>query len=248
MAPTPDSMRPREAAPAPLADPTTANLNDVLSNLPARAIALPRQQSQTTQIPTIPSFYGSLDSGPSAGTVVGITLGAVGGFAVVLWLIYTCINLGNPSNHDTSTVITEGTASVYTRRSSRRGGHRRRGHVKETVEIRRGGGVHTRGPVIVEEVVSSVGVPSDHIVVEERTSRRSVSRHRPSMPPPRRVAVSSESGSEDDDDDDEVVVIEEHTPPRRPRGSSGYREVNPGRYAGGESSFVEMRRSSSRRR
>ena len=256
MAPTPDTMRPREAAPAPVPVPAPANPNSALdldtialpNPLTARAVALPRQpQSQATQTPTIPSFYGSLDAGPSPGTIVGITLGAVGGFVVVLWFIYMCINLGNPANMDTSTVVTEGTASVYTRRSARRhhGGRRSvRGGVKETVEIRRG---HPRGPVIVEEVVSSVGVPSEHIIVEERV-RRSGSRHRPSMPPPPRRVVSSDSGSEDDDDDDEVVVIEEHTPPRRQRRGSGYREVDPDRFAGGNASYVEMRRSSSRRR
>jgi hypothetical protein len=74
------------------------------------------------------------------------------------------------------------------------------------------------------------------------------------QPPPRRVVSSSGSGSEDDDQD-EVVVIEEHSPSRRRRSrvrsverrSSGFREVDPDRFAGGDASFVEVRRSGSRR-
>jgi hypothetical protein len=66
--------------------------------------------------------------------------------------------------------------------------------------------------------------------------------------------VSSESGGEDDDED-EVVVIEEHSPPppraRRQRSrvrsverrSGGFREVDPERFAGGDGSFVEVKRS-----
>jgi hypothetical protein len=240
--------QPRAAAPAPASNPDGTIASTALST--AALNLLTRQQ-----VTTIPAYYGSLDSGPDPGTVAGITLGSVAGFVLLLWLLYTCINLGNPSSstNETSTVVTEGTASVYTRRSnkhSRRASRRassRRGR-EEVVEIRRsrgGGG----GPVIVEETVSSVGGPSevDRVIIEER--RRSVSRPRMSMPrtpPPRRV----------ESDEDEVVVIEEHSPPRRHRSrvrsverrSSGYREVDPDRFAGGDASFVEVRRSGSHRR
>ncbi|MCJ1322173.1 hypothetical protein MMC15_007519 [Xylographa vitiligo] len=43
----------------------------------------------------IPASYAGLNAGPDAGTVVGITLGSVAGFLLVLWLIYTCFNMGN---------------------------------------------------------------------------------------------------------------------------------------------------------
>ncbi|KAJ4300325.1 hypothetical protein N0V88_002998 [Collariella sp. IMI 366227] len=77
-------------------------------------------------------------------------------------------------------------------------------------------------------------------------------------PPPLRRVPSSEFGEED-----EVVVIEEHSPPPRrrqsrvrsvervrstervrsvERRSSGYRDVDPERFAGGNAPFVEVRR------
>ncbi|MCJ1381356.1 hypothetical protein MMC17_004466 [Xylographa soralifera] len=43
----------------------------------------------------IPASYSGLNAGPDAGTVVGITLGSVAGFLLVLWLIYTCFNMGS---------------------------------------------------------------------------------------------------------------------------------------------------------
>lgn len=45
----------------------------------------------------IPTTYGSINRGPSPGTVVGIVLGSVGGFLLLLWLFYTCANMGNYS-------------------------------------------------------------------------------------------------------------------------------------------------------
>lgn len=75
---------------------------------------LPRQYAETS---TIPAYYGALNSSPSPGAVVGITLGAVAGFILILFVIYTLINLGGYS-----TAISEsgaGTESVVTRRSRR---------------------------------------------------------------------------------------------------------------------------------
>jgi hypothetical protein len=183
------------------------------------------------QTSTIPAFYGSLDSGPDPGAVVGITLGAVAGFVLLLWLIYACLNLGNGGGPSESvTVVTEGTSSVVTRRSRRHRRERdtrarsRRRQREEMVEIRRVGSSRARGgPVIVEEVRVRPASPDvERVVVEER--RRSVSR--PAAAPRVRRVSSSEGATED-----EVVVIEEHSPPRRQRSrvrsverrSSGFR-------------------------
>ena len=223
---------------------------------PAATPIQPRTPAPADNTPTIPAYYGSLHSGPDPGTVAGIVLGSVAGFILLLWLIYTCVNMGNPSlaTNDTSTVVTEGTASVYVQRrdrsrsrqrQSRRLSRRGVGVVKETVELRRG------GPIVVEEVVSSVG--PDRVVVEETRRRRSVSAARP---PPRRVAVESDYTGTTGDEDDEVIVIEEHGRGERRRSrvrsverrSSGFREVDPDRYGGGDSSFVEVRRSGSHHR
>ncbi|KAH6635305.1 hypothetical protein B0J18DRAFT_43824 [Chaetomium sp. MPI-SDFR-AT-0129] len=289
MAPT-IKTPPRAAAPSPIPAPVVVvpnNNNDLL----------PRQDNPTPpiQTATIPANYGALHSGPDPGAVAGITLGAVAGFVLLLWLVYTIVNLGNPSSGttvaDTSTVVTEGTGSVYTRRR-RRSSHRRgaggspvrvvsrsrsrsRSHTAttrryshrgkaETVEIRRGRG-GSGGPVIVEEVVTASSPPMaevDRVIIEERSRRRrSISRPVSGgpMPPPPRHVLSSDSESESSrggTDENEVVVIEEHSPPRRTRRgsrvrsverSSGFREVDPERFAGGDAPFVDVRRSGSRR-
>ena len=46
------------------------------------------------QILAIPTTYNGLNSGPPPGTVVGIVLGSVAGFLLIIWLIYTCTLLG----------------------------------------------------------------------------------------------------------------------------------------------------------
>lgn len=96
---------------------------------------LPRQYAETS---TIPAYYGALYSSPSPGAVVGITLGAVAGFILILFLIYTLINLGGYS-----TAISEsgaGTESIVTRRSRRHHYHSSTHHS----EIG-GGGSRNRG-------------------------------------------------------------------------------------------------------
>lgn len=167
-------------------------------------------------VSTIPSGYGSLRSGPDAGTVVGITLGSVGGFMLLMWIVWWCVNLGRPADMDTSSVTTTGSVLTGRLRRPDRGEHRRghshgrrhhrRGSGGETIEVRT-----TRRPFVVAEP----GVRE--VLVEETTRARGASR--PSAPPPPRVVV-------EDDDDDEVVVIEDNTPPRRHRSRrpSGYRD------------------------
>lgn len=107
----------------------------------------PRQYAETS---TIPAYYGGLYSSPSPGAVVGITLGAVAGFILILFLIYTCINLGGYS-----TAISEsgGTASVVTRRS--RHHYRSSRHSEVEVESGIGGGHRSRGGVIYKHRRSS---------------------------------------------------------------------------------------------
>jgi hypothetical protein len=205
---------------------------------------LPRQNTAATALVSIPGSYGGLNSSPDPGTVAGIVLGSVGGFLLLLWLIYLCVNFGNPD-----TASSYGTASIATRRS-RRSSHRHhhkppvRLRATETVEVRtreRGSGSHGHGggPIIVDAAPS---VERVHIVEERRSSRV--------PPPPPRVVDSS---------DDEVVVIEENSPPRRRRSSagrrsedrrreSGYREVDPERFAGGDAPLRDVSRRGSRRR
>lgn len=193
---------------------------------PSRVLLHARQDTDT-----VPGHYAAQNSGPDPGTVVGIVLGSVGGFLLLLWLVYTCLQIGGRGE----TVSSYGTASVVTRKSRRRHSHHHRSPGRrETVEVR-----------------TSRVVPSQERVVVEESVRRTSSQAPPppppmSGPPPRIVS----------DDEDEVVVIEEHSPPRRhksrshrrrsssARRESGFREVDPDRFAGGNASFRDVRRSS----
>ncbi|KAM7204505.1 hypothetical protein V8F20_003621 [Naviculisporaceae sp. PSN 640] len=207
------------------------------------------RQAPPVQTSTIPSTYGSLYSGPQPGEVVGIVLGSVAGFIILLWLVYTCINMGNPSSS------TDNVSSVVTRKSRRHRSSHHHHHAhgaarprSATVEIRTS--TRERGvPVIVDDMSSS-GAPEEAIIVEETTTSRRRARSTSRGPPVRMV------GS-----DDEVVVIEEASPSRHrsrrrssaghgsyTRRSSGYREVDPDRFAGGDAEMREIRRSLSRRR
>lgn len=290
----------RIAAFAAARDPSTtlAIEGSHLSENSPSTRALPRQYAETS---TIPAYYGALYSSPSPGAVVGITLGAVAGFILILFLIYTCINLGGYS-----AAISEsgGTASVVTRRSRHhyrssqhseagggvRGGmykHRRSsrrrsrstssaGDGGETVEIRRtktsrtdrrgrSGDAHRHGHgdgIILEERHQSRPMGQGHghgqavaerIVVEERRrGRRRQSRTARSRSPPERGPIVVESSEPSHPHERERIVVEEDVssvssppgPPRRRR-SSGYRDIRPGEFAGGDEPLREIRRSRS---
>jgi hypothetical protein len=130
---------------------------------------------------SVPTSYSSLNSGPSPGTVVGIVLGSVAGFLILLWLLYSCFGSGFVSIDEGSVIVRE------RKRSHRTSSHR----ASETVEVRR---ERPRTPaverIIVEErresrpapVVSSDGSRSDEVVVIEEHS------------PPRRSKSKRDSG------------------------------------------------------
>ena len=208
------------------------------SHAPSRVLLTERD----TATSTIPGAYPGLNDGPDAGEVVGITLGAVGGFLLLLWLVYTCLSIGNRQD----TISSYGTASVVTRKSRRRHSkhtHRSPSRRRETVEVR----TSRTNPV--------VDPPPERIVMEE-TMRRS-SGPVPGPPPPPMAAPPPPRFVPHDDTEDEVVVIEEHSPPPRrhkskshrrrsssARRESGFREVDPDRFAGGDAPLRDVRRSS----
>ncbi|KAI3397755.1 hypothetical protein diail_10408 [Diaporthe ilicicola] len=250
-----DYLAPREPQPqprelSPQADPGISarfhSLPSYASRTVKTALDAPSRVLLTqrdTITSTIPGAYPGINDGPDAGEVVGITLGAVGGFLLLLWLVYTCLSIGNRRD----TISSYGTASVVTRKSRRRHSkhhHRSPSRRRETVEVR------------TSRVNPAPEPPPERIVMEETMRRTSgpMPGHppapMPAPPPPRFVPPQ-------DDTEDEVVVIEEHSPtPRRhkskshrrrsssARRESGYREVDPDRFGGGEAPLRDVRRSS----
>ena len=157
----------------------------------------------------IPASYAGLDAGPDAGTVVGITLGSVAGFLLVLWLIYTCFNMGSGLGN---------------------------------------------GAIVAEEVVSRRSVsPRPRRSRPSRTRSPSRSEMSEVRSPPRRegsrreTVIIEETRRPVEREDDIVEVFEEHSPPPPPRRvrsqrASGYRNVDPDSYGGGERPLRNVRR------
>ncbi|EHA54645.1 hypothetical protein MGG_01488 [Pyricularia oryzae 70-15] len=215
-----------------------------LDDSPSRILA--RQQQNPQSVPTVPVQTvpgGYSVTGPDPGTVVGITLGSVAGFLLILWIIYTCINLGNPGIAETTSSY-GGTASVVTRKTR---GHSHHRHSSRHHSRRRGSRIEVRTtstsrparvvPVVVDEPseLGPRGRPHvERVVLETSTSRR-LSGSRPPPPPGGPTYGVPVPGprivhSDDESSEDEVVVIEERSrsPPQRRhrsrRGSSAYEE------------------------
>lgn len=250
-----DYLAPRELQPEledtqPQAAPEISGRFHSLHRYPSRTVktaldapsrVLLAQRDTTTS--TIPGAYPGINDGPDAGEVVGITLGAVGGFLLLLWLVYTCLSIGNRQD----TLSSYGTASVVTRKSRRRHSkhhHRSPSRRRETVEVR----TSRTGPPVVDP-------PPERIVMEETVRR--TSGPVPGPPPPMAAPPPPRFVPQHDDSEDEVVVIEEHSPPPRrhkskshrrrsssARRESGFREVDPDRFAGGDAPLRDVRRSS----
>jgi len=156
-----------------------------------------KRQTQLIQQGIIPTYYNL--SGPQPGTVVGIVLGSVAGFLLIMWLIYSLTQGGGVGGAGGTTAMAGQEEIVIRkpRRNSHGAGRSRTSRRQEVREIsrspRRSGG---RSQIIVEE---RRGPPRPRsIIVEER--------HR--VP-----------------NDDVVEVIEEHEDYRERRGSrrGGYR-------------------------
>ena len=190
-----------------------------LSTAPFSSLSLPLLPSQFTSalsrrqtIAILPTSYQV--NGPSPGAIVGIVLGSVAGFILLILLLWS-LSGGGIFASNTSL---SGEEEVVVRRShSPRRSHRSRRStsIREVREV-------TRSPR-----------PTRVIVEEERIVRE---------PPPRPSEIIVEEEHRVPGDD-VVEVIEEHSdlpsPPRRRdsdrrrRRSSVYRLVDPNLYAGG---------------
>ncbi|TGO25542.1 hypothetical protein BPAE_0078g00410 [Botrytis paeoniae] len=228
------------------------------------------RQTTSSNPSIIPTTYGQQNNSLSPGTIVGIVLGSVGGFLLLLWLLYTCCTLGRRQSAQ-STVTEDVTFRENVRRRSHNSHrssrpHSRRVSTTEKVEIRR---QRSRSPapvrVVREEVRQEMRRPPPPV---ERVVREEVRQETRRPPPPvervvveerREVRRSRErSPSSSGRGSDEVVVIEEHDPPRRSKSKrerrergeraerdSGFRTVDPlsfGGVVGGEGRRGERRR------
>tara|TARA_R110002003_G_scaffold6_6_gene305 strand:+ start:14112 stop:14732 length:621 start_codon:yes stop_codon:yes gene_type:complete len=155
-----------------------------------------KRQQMIIQQGIIPTYYNL--SGPTPGTVVGIVLGSVAGFLLIVWLLYSVTNGGGMSVGNTTAMAGQEEIVVRRRRGSHGGGRSR-------------GSRHTQ----VREVSRSPRRSSgrSQIIVEERRA------------PPRARSIIVEERHHRVPGDDVVEVIEEHDEYRERRGSrrGGYR-------------------------
>lgn len=150
------------------------------------SIALAKRQVAITPIPT---KYADLDKGPAPGTVVGIVIGSVAGFLLILWLLYTCFTLGGFPGGGGDVVEEE----IVRRRS--RSPRRRRTH-SETIEITKSRSPprRQRERVVVEETrrVSRPPEPEPEETIDDIVEV--IEEHSPSPPPPSRRTSKRTSG------------------------------------------------------
>ncbi|MCJ1465729.1 hypothetical protein MMC07_004348 [Pseudocyphellaria aurata] len=170
------------SSPSPPPTKTLRSIPPIVKTL--ASVLHPRQVNPSI----VPSTYSGINSGPEPGTVVGIVLGSVGGFLLLLWLIYTCFNFANPSS------------AVYEEEIVRRHSHSPRRPVSrsrsrsEVIEVRQ----HRSPP---RQRSPHREVRRETVVVEETTRRPErdredfvevIEEHSP--PPPRRSRGSGSGG------------------------------------------------------
>lgn len=159
----PPVLLPREAALEAISSPLQPlPRSSALDFIPQSLASLLRRQQSNTAI--IAASYGNINSGPQPGTVVGIVLGSVAGFILLLWLFYTCLS-GNTWSRDTE-------SEVIVRRDHRR---RPRSRRSEKVEIRRESRPVAERVVVEEHIRRSRSASaslsgSDEVVVIEEQS------------------------------------------------------------------------------
>lgn len=181
-----DSLAPRNSDASRL-NPRhpTSNYAAIAPNAPNTQPIAKRQQ-MIIQQGIIPTYYNL--SGPQPGTVVGIVLGSVAGFLLIVWLLYSLTNGSGFGGGNRTTMAGQEEIVVRRPRRNSHGGNRssrvsRRQEVREISRSpRRSGG---RSQIIVEErrgpprprsiiVEEHRRVPNDDVVevIEEEESYR----------------------------------------------------------------------------
>ncbi|KAH8696981.1 hypothetical protein GQ44DRAFT_733481 [Phaeosphaeriaceae sp. PMI808] len=153
--------------------PRTLDSSRLNPRLPAIAFDAPstqpiaRRQFTYVQPGIIPTYYNL--SGPTPGTVVGIVLGSVAAFLLIVWLLYTITNGGGMGGAGRTTAMAGQEEIVVRRRRNSHGGGRSRVSRREVREVskspRRSSG---RSQVIVDE---RRGPRPRSIIVEDRHHR-----------------------------------------------------------------------------
>lgn len=162
-----------------------------------RTAPVAKRQQMVIQQGIIPTYYNL--SGPEPGTVVGIVLGSVAGFLLIVWLLFSLTNGTRPG----TTTAMAGEEEIVVRRP-RRNSHGNRSRRSSHAQMR--------------EVSRSPRQSSgrSQIIVEER---------RQPPPPQQRTRSIIVEDRRRVPNDDVVEVIEEHDEYRERRGSrrGGYR-------------------------
>lgn len=155
------------------------------STSPSSSLSLSKRQARILAIPTT---YAGLQDGPAPGSVVGIVLGAVAGFLLVLWLLYTCFTMNGYDLGGRGEIVEE---EVVRRRSR---SPRRSMSRSETIEITKSRSTAPRER-IVEEIrrVSRPAPERDPIDLVDDIVEV-IEDHSPSPPPPSRRPSKRTSG------------------------------------------------------
>jgi len=184
----------------------------LLPRAPALHLVASQPQKRAVVQGIIPTYY--VIDGPAPGTVVGITLGSVLGFLLVVWLIWSVVNNSNTSNGHKNTI--SGEEEIVVRRP------RERRHSHSQAEVRRSRDRRSSHTEMYESPRvdrSYHGSPRmdrsprrrEQVIVEER-------RHARAPPRPRSFVVEERSRSRVPGDD-VVEVITEHEDYRERRAS-----------------------------
>jgi hypothetical protein len=139
-----------------------------------------------TQILAIPTTYAGLNQGPAPGTVAGIVIGSVAGFLLILWLLYTCFNMGGFPGGRGGEVVEEEIVR-HRSRSPRRSRSR-----SETIEITKSRSPprQQRERIVVEETRRVSRPPEPEPEDQFDDIVEVIEDHSPS-PPPRRTSKRS---------------------------------------------------------
>lgn len=247
------SLRPRaaETPASPRSEPRAAG---------PPTLAIPHLRPRQSEAPYVTETYGSVDDSPSPGEIVGIVIGSIAGFLLLLWLVHICIHNAKPAAVWDGTIASTSGSSLLTHRhrhsskshSSRshshrhsHGSHRKSGvRRRETVEIRTSNQHH---PIIIDEPRHRHSAPP---MVEVENRRRSSGK-------PVIVPVAASEPTTLSTATEDIIVVQPPPAARRHskrnsghshhrRHSSGYRDIHPDQFAGGIEPVRDVRRSRGR--